>query len=266
MAQVIQYWHNPPPPVEVSEAFNSFASHNPGLVHRIFDRGEAITFIAENYSTRELEAFRACAVPAMQADYLRYCAVLVLGGAYIDADFKCLGDISQLAEADGAEGLLFGRADPLPEAAAAALGPYRVGRYHPVNNSVFAFRQAGHPFLRLALDVATANIENRVVDGAPGVWLTAGPGVFTSMYLAHRLGSLDAFLEYCTGRPLAATAPWFCDVVGDWSKLDMAWAGVRIRPRHDLAAWLQGYELPLESEGPEAHWKALHGSIFAPSA
>lgn len=259
---IIQYWHDPQPPEVVSEALASFEQHNPGRPHLIFDRDRAETFIGDHFSPLEVEAFRTCALPAMQADYFRYCAVFVLGGVYVDADFRCAADISQLANADGCEGLLFGRPDPVSEPVAAALGPYRVGPYRALNNEVFAFNRPGHPLLKLALEVATANIQYRVADGPRGIWLTTGPGIFTSMYLLHELGSTDAFLEYCRGRVLEATAPLFYEIVGDSARLARMLDDVRIRPRGDLENWLERVDLSSALANTGGHWTKLRGSIF----
>lgn len=86
---IIQYWDSGSPPEEVAELIETFREHNPDTPHLVFSESEAERFIAEHFGPREVEAFRACALPAMQADYLRYCAVFALGGIYADADCEC---------------------------------------------------------------------------------------------------------------------------------------------------------------------------------
>jgi hypothetical protein len=255
---IIQYWHSERPPERIRAGLTSFAEINPALRHLVFDESTADAFIAEHLSAREAAAFRACAVPAMQADYFRYCAVLVLGGLYADADLRCVADVRPLIQRAG--GTLFAREKPSERAAALLRYPYRVGPYCDVDNSPFAFRDPGHPLLELAVEIATANIENRVADGIQGVWLTAGQGVFTSMYLLDRLGSVDAFLDYVDGTALEPSAGLFCEVVGGHPTVADALTGVDIRLRQERDAWVSPLSGPKPGEQP--HWIAFEGSIF----
>ena len=80
---LFQYWDTEDVPNYIADWFASFRKHNPGLDHRIFDQNSAETFIASNFTQREVAAFRACAVPSMQSDYFRYCAVLNFGGSVL---------------------------------------------------------------------------------------------------------------------------------------------------------------------------------------
>ncbi len=225
---IIQYWHSEQPPERIRDGLASFAEVNPSLRHLVFNESSAGDFIAEHLSAREAAAFHTCAVPAMQADYFRYCAGLVLGGLYADADLRCVADVRPLIHR--AEGTLFARREPSERAAALLRYPYRVGPYCDVDNSPFAFRQPGHPLLGLTVEIATAIIEKRIADGVQGVWLTAGQGIFTSMYLLDRLGSVDAFLDYVDGSALEPSASLFCELVGGHSTVATVLSGVDIRP------------------------------------
>jgi hypothetical protein len=256
---IIQYWHTAQPPERINCGLMSFAECNPDLRHLIFDEPRADAFIAAHFSNRELAAFQACGVPAMQADYFRYCAVFALGGLYADADLRCIADVRPLVRY--VEGTLFGRED-IPERAAAALRyPYPVGPVRDIDNSPFAFGKPGHPLLELAIEVATANIESRVADGPQGIWLTAGQGVFTSMYLLNRLGSIDSFLAYAKGTGLEPSATLFCDVVGSHSAVATAMAEVAVRPRQERSTWVRSLPQPEPGERLP-HWAAIKGSIF----
>ena len=98
---LIQYWHSEEIPDYIADWSASFRTHNPGLDHLIFDPATAETFIAKHFSPREVAAFRALAIPSTQASYLRYCAVLTLGGIYSDADFRCVGSLKSFQGATG---------------------------------------------------------------------------------------------------------------------------------------------------------------------
>jgi Glycosyltransferase sugar-binding region containing DXD motif len=259
---IVQYWHAEQPPERICAGLASFSERNSDLPHLVFDETTAEAFIAAHFSAREVAAFRSCTVPAMQSDYFRYCAILVLGGLYADADLRCVADLRPLIEERG--GTLFGRQGPLPEGFAAALRwPYQMGAYLTVCNSPFTFREPGHPLLELAVKVATANVEHRIAEGARGVWLTAGPGVFTSMYLLHRLGSVEAFLRYATGTVLEPSAPLFCEIVGSHSTIARVMTGVAIRSsKQEAGAWVRALGKPEPGEDLTPHWMSAEGNVF----
>jgi hypothetical protein len=258
---VIQYWHSGAPPPPIADLLATFPRHNPGLRQLLFDEASAAAFIAERFSPRHVEAFRACAQPASQADYLRYCAGYALGGLCIDADYRCLDDLAPLFRLLS-RGIVFGKRDPLPpEIASVARLPYRVGAYWHLLNGIFAFREAGDPLLELAIEVATANVEARVADGAVGVWLTTGPGVLTSIYLLERLGSADDFMRYATDTVLEPAAPLVCEVVGSRSVFGRTLAGVAMPPFEEFDPWLKHVGVPRGEEGTR-HWSWPRGSIF----
>lgn len=255
---LIQYWHAERPPDDVAELLAGVARLNPEMDHRLFDERTAAAFVAERFGARESAAFAACAVPAMQADYFRYAAVLALGGAYVDADFQCVAPLLPALEA--APATLFGRPGVPSMWPPDLFGSRpRVGPFRIVANSLFLFRAAGHPLLRLALDVATANVERRVSED---VAVTTGPGIFTSLYLIDRLGSLDAFREYVADGILAASADLCCEVVGDPARITAAFAEVSILP------FERSRELVLEAgdalayKATEVHWVNNRRSIF----
>lgn len=70
---LIQYWHDVNVPDEIEELFDLVREHNPDMQHMVFDEVSAAAFIEDRFTARELSTFRACAVPAMQSDYFRYC-------------------------------------------------------------------------------------------------------------------------------------------------------------------------------------------------
>ncbi len=63
-----------------------FRVGNPEMKHRLYNRDSASRFIGKHIGERQRRAFDQIAVPAMQSDYFRACALLAKGGAYVDAD------------------------------------------------------------------------------------------------------------------------------------------------------------------------------------
>jgi hypothetical protein len=239
---LIQYWHTEEIPDYVAEWSASFRMHNPGLNHRIFNHATAEAFITDNFTPREVAAFRALAVPSTQSDYLRYCAVLTLGGIYSDTDFRCVGALDSLRDGT-VGGTLF----------------YRRDRGVVVGN-FFAFASPGHRFLRLALDIATARIERR--DPKDDSWLAGGPAIFTYMYYLFHAGSIESFIRAYRGDEYARDYPQFlADVVGEYSRITEAFDGIRVLPFEETKAWI----VPVVGapwKKTEAHWTNWKGSIF----
>jgi mannosyltransferase OCH1-like enzyme len=238
---LIQYWHAEEIPDYVANWSASFRTHNPGLDHRIFNQTSAEAFIANNFGPREVAAFRACAVPSMQADYLRYCATLTLGGIYSDADFRCVGALKSLH--DGTEGgTLFIRRD----------------RGVVVCN-LFAFRSPGHPFLRLALEIATARIERR--DPGDDSWHATGPAIFTYMYYLFHAGSIEAFIKQFAGHKDRDYSKFLAEIVGDYSRIRQAFDGIRVLPFEETKTWIV-LGTPAPYKKTNIHWTNWQGSIF----
>jgi hypothetical protein len=256
---IIQYWHEEVPPEDVAAALESFAQHNPGVPHVVFNRSTAAEFIAHRYGAREADAFRTCAMPEMQADYLRCCAVHAFGGFYSDTDFRCRAGVGDLL-AGPAPGVLFGRPFPAPKVLEDWYRwPYPVGPFAAIGNDMFAFRGPGHRLLELAIQIATANIEHRIDAGRAGAWLVTGPGIFTSLYLLDRLGSTAAFLEYAAQSVLAPSAELVCEAVGGQADGDgRLFDGLEVRPRKDIAAWA---EVAKRSDGAST-WFASAGGLY----
>jgi hypothetical protein len=224
----------------------------------VFDECSAEEFIAATHGPREAAAFRACGAPAMQADYLRYCAIHIHGGMYADANFTCRRNLQGLL-GRSVQGVFFGRQDPVPEVLSTAYRWQRpVGAFRVVTNGLFGFGEAEHPLPGLAVKAATANIENRVADGFGSVWVTTGPGIFTSIYLLHELGSIEAFLDYTAGSIIERSAHLLCEVVGDYAGIAAMWDGIEIRPLKDRDTWTtKGRERP-----GGTGWASVRDSIY----
>lgn len=243
-APIVQYWHDEDIPAQITPLLATFDEHNPDMPHLVFNERSATEFIAERYGARHAEAFQVCGVPAMQADYLRYCAVHSLGGIYADANFVTERALQPLLET---EGYLF--AQP-------PLGP--------VLNGFFAFRSPGHPLLEMAIEAATRNIETRISES---VALTTGPVIFSGLIQLLRGGSpedlrevagqrIRPFLDSCW----EALIDSLRDVINDRGRSEDVLEGVRISTRAEMQTWV--WKPPIRHKGHWAHWK---GTIFRPA-
>lgn len=254
---LVQYWHEAEPPGDVAELVAGFGRLNPDLDHRVYDRKRAAELIGERFGGRELAAFRACRVPAMQADYFRYCAIHALGGVYADVDFRCRAPLRPLlARTTG--GTLFGRPELPPRWRRPELewrercGPYRV-----IANSIFAFPAPGHPLPGLALALASAAIERRI-EGE--IWLVTGPAIFTSLYLLNELGSLDALERYLAGGALAPLAPLLRELV-DAERVAAAFAGVETASMATAHEYVED-ERRLSYKQGEGDWANIGPGVY----
>lgn len=217
----------------------TFADMNPGFQHLIFSEGAAEEFIAEHFGGRELAAFRACGVPAMQSDYFRLCAGSVLGGVYADVDFHCIASLAPV----------------VPERGRICLFRATGGN---VFSGFFAFRSPGHPFLQLALEIATANIERRFPDS---VYHVAGPPIFFVLVALHRAGSPDGIVSGIKSPRFRAIFRSYWDVIGDFERVTAALEGVEIQPPGAYLDFVRP-SVDLAYKSTESHWLNFKGDIF----
>jgi mannosyltransferase OCH1-like enzyme len=242
-----QYWHSEDPPPYIAELISSYSFHNPEMVHRVFSKNAARDFVAAHFTEREVAAFDACAVPAMQADYFRYCAMLQLGGICSDADMRCARALQPLVDM-AAAGLLISRPDE-----------------GIVINGFFAFRSPEHPLVRLALEIATLNIERRTTNS---VWFTTGPGIFTLLTLLHDAGSIDAFRSAHEDRCDTFTlhVQNVCDVFEDRDTPASLFDDVTTLPYNVLRRYAHSVkDLPYKHHpGHWTQWQRI-ASIYSPS-
>lgn len=236
-ATIVQYWHSQDVPSYITELLQTFTELNPDLQHLVFDESSAASFIDEHFGPRQLRAFRACAVPAMQADYFRYCAIHALGGVYCDADVRCVAALCSLVP-QKKQGRLFLR----PEG-------------NSLINGIFAFGSPGHPFLALVLEIVTANIERRLADR---VYFNTGPPILTSLLWLNRLGSRDAFLELAEKHNHLKYAHCYLDAVGDLAQVGRAFDGIEFLAAKENR-WTGNPQTPLPYKATDAHFTNVRG-------
>lgn len=238
---MVQYWHQDVLPDYLEEHLETFGELNPALPHVVFSRATAEAFIGTHFTDREVKAFRSCAVPAMQADYLRYCAVYAVGGIYSDADARCVADLGPLL--DGRGGELF------------------AGKNGIVHNAALSFPAPRHPLPGLAVELATMNVERRLSEK---VWAVTGPGVLHVLEWLRDAGSLDAFLAL-VGDALGPCrdGPGVCEMIGDYRRVSDAWEGVRVSPPERLRSFIRHGLPDLPYRRSDTHFPNFVGSIYA---
>lgn len=237
---IVQYWHDGRPPDYIAEMLDSFRAHNPGMPQLVFDEGHAEELISERFSSREVSAFQSCAVPAMQADYFRYCAALAHGGLYADADLRCTGALSELMPSPG-EGWLVVR-------------PHRA-----IVNGLFAFGSGGHLLLELTLEIATANIEGK---SWRAVYMATGPGLWTTLYWAWRCGSFEAFADRAPNSMWRRYTCECAEIVGAYDRLSRAFEDVDVKPASDLGPFVKASEATLPYKETDGYWLNATGRIY----
>jgi hypothetical protein len=245
---LIQYWHDENVPSEVEELFSRVSEHNPDMRQMIFSQTTARAFIKTHLGAREVAAFEACAVPAMQADYFRYCAVHVLGGFYCDADCICSGSLLSLLDANGI-----------------VVKSMRMSE--TLNNNLFAFRDPGHLFPKLAMDIATAAIENRLRENVSAV---TGPFIFNLLWRGFKRGSLAGWLREAEGssglvgekESVARQVEAIRLAVGDYSRLASAFDGVRVLAWADILDVITPGSNQLAYKETRNHFPNWEGSIY----
>lgn len=159
---IFQFWDQPEPPVEVKKIIRTWRQHD-GFKLRLFDDIKAKEFILKNFDKRTYDAFCKCAIPAMKADFFRYCALYVKGGLYTDIDIalkpKGITDLRDLINSVGAGFLM--------------------RRHRAIANDFIFIRRAKHPLLEKVIEKAIYNIENETSNS---VWHVTGPGIMTKFF------------------------------------------------------------------------------------
>ncbi len=253
---IVQYWHTADIPTEVNELMDTFRDRNPGRTHLVFDESTAEEFISEHFGEREVQAFRACAVPSMQSDFLRYCAVYAMGGVYCDADAHCTAPLDTMLDL-AAAGLLFRR-----------------GTEGNVVSWLFAFQEPHHPLMRLAVELITANVEQRF---GRDIWWMTGPGILTFLVTVAEIdgpGAGPQAVARARGG-LARTLPLSPDQRRAWQErlgrhmleagggranVVAALDGVRIEPLDRSREWVVHVESDLDYKDEPDYWIKWRGS------
>ncbi len=239
--RLFQYWDTGVPPADVAPLIEAIRRDNPKHEHQLFDRPKASWMIGKHFGERYRRAFDDCAVPAMQADYFRLCALLRHGGVYVDADGHSVRSLDDLIEAT-------------PHGLMITLEGY-------LTNCVMICRQPGDAFLGAVLELVTNNIEHRRFGN---VYLCTGPAVFDAV---RSLVDLRWF-----GSAFAAADDWnrgmrfgeILDVaralIPVTPALQKSFRSIRLITVDELAAWVTARRPAYKST--ERDWRRWVGSIY----
>ncbi|MBY6199736.1 hypothetical protein KUV65_00030 [Maritalea mobilis] len=171
--RLFQFWNTEQAPDEV-EALMRTWSEDPAFHYQRFNAETADAFIEAHFDRQTLDAYRKCGVPAMQADFFRYCALYVHGGVYVDAGTEQVGPLAAY----------------LRQFASAVL-MQRVPRNILPNGFMF-FRCPGAPLLERVLSIATGNVEKRISNN---VWIVTGPAIQTRLHFSGQHEDLFAEVD-----------------------------------------------------------------------
>ena len=160
--KIFQYWNSEEVPQEVQRTMHTWKKLG-GLQYRLFNRKKARVFIKNNYDERTLKAFLQCKVPAMQADFFRYCALYKHGGLYIDADIALRENTYQA----------------LVDLLSSAENALIMTRERAIANDFIFIREPKSPLIKKVIDKAISNIEKRTSNN---VWEVTGPGIMTTLF------------------------------------------------------------------------------------
>lgn len=157
LKRMVGYWHTHDLPQDIRKIRMSWEKFGPDSIV-IYDREAALAFIGKHYGDREVAAFEACAIPAMQSDLFRVLEILRNGGFYLDLGIELLGHPMEFLSPG--EDLVL----------------YR--RWHGrIVNNMFA-AAPGNPILREICERILVNIEERVSNN---VWKVTGPLVWNTV-------------------------------------------------------------------------------------
>ena len=171
--KLFQFWDNPEPPNEVLKVMRTWKNHKGIRVH-LFDEKKARQFIKRKLGEKVVKAFNTCAIPAMKADFFRYCALYVQGGIYVDADISLRKEmIKEFREllADCNDGII-------------------MTREKAVANDFIFIKEANHPLIKKTLDKAIQNINDKKSNN---VWEVTGPGIMTEFFIKANKELFDNF-------------------------------------------------------------------------
>lgn len=158
MTKLFQFWNLPEAPTEVEALLDTW-KNDAAFDYCRFNSESADSYIETHFDLRTLAAFRSCGIPAMQADFFRYCALFVEGGVYVDADTSNSGRLPELLQGR-ARGLL-------------------MNRETRVANDFLYVVKAGDPLYGKVVEQAVVNVEGRI---SSNVWEVTGPGIMTKLH------------------------------------------------------------------------------------
>lgn len=195
----MQFWDDPNRvPLDVQECMDSWRSaESAGFERVVFSDVSAADFIEDHLTQRHVTAFSSCGHPAMRADYFRLCYMSVIGGTYVDADDRLLGDAAELPAPRRRLHL-----QPLcyEMATDSMLDPFKAAREGPHPGRIFYVNNnpligpPGHSLIELALTRATEQV-HLFANTSRDVQSLTGPGNLSVCLVEHTLRSQERGAE-----------------------------------------------------------------------
>jgi mannosyltransferase OCH1-like enzyme len=155
--KLFQFWNTEHAPAEVEILMQGWAE-DPAFDYHRFNTNSADAFIEAHFDKQTLAAYRECGVPAMQADFFRYCALYVHGGVYVDADTE--------------------NSLRLPELLQTRVRGLLMKRQERVANDFLYVVNSADPLYLTVIETAVSNISDRISNN---VWEVTGPGIMTQL-------------------------------------------------------------------------------------
>lgn len=188
---IIQYWDSPDIPDAIQETMRSWSEQCRGYRYTLFDKQRAGDFIAENCGEEVSQAFASSAQPTLRSDLFRLAYLYACGGVYVDADDRCLEDISPWLDEDPCDLVLY------------------IEILGSIGNNFLAAAPR-HPFIHAALKRISENILER---RGHSVWYVSGPGAMTAAFCRH--------YAHILGQSLCPPGVRLCDQVASRRKVCM---------------------------------------------
>ena len=199
-AQIVQFWDSAVIPFDVALVMDTWVCGEPSFSYIRFSDITARSFIAEHYAQRYSDAYEYCHHPAMRSDYFRLAYLAQNGGIYIDADEARIANrLSPIVSYPAPLQLKLlvwdwkpGRMVPRREH---ERGEFREDFVYYFSNAFIACTRH-HPFLRIALDEATALVlEAKREKRRANIHDTTGPMHITRCFVYFVLASVNAAVD-----------------------------------------------------------------------
>ena len=142
-----------------------------GFDCRFFNRTKAIQYIKNNFSMREVNAFKKCRISAMQSDYFRISMLASnLHAFYVDCNLRPRKSIIKAN---------FFTKNKATVCFKGNLKHRRIVNAIAGNNGNLKWNK----MFKKMLNIATDNIERKISNN---LWLVTGPGVWNKVYKGHQ--------------------------------------------------------------------------------
>lgn len=94
-----QFWDRPDIPTDVSERMDEWRDRHPAWAYIRWSDQSAESLVLAHFGAKSCARYRACTIASMRSDLLRYAALSLFGGVYLDADLRCINPIDPMMNA-----------------------------------------------------------------------------------------------------------------------------------------------------------------------